>query len=156
MFRWPSSISPWRLLDSERDVGAFGDDSHLARAVKALLDPLHLLRLGLPVEQHGAVEELRERVRVHAGVLRERRRRPLADHPRDLVRPRALDERQDRLAVERDPLRRHGAGLARVLWRVDRDVRVDLLRLVARDRCGRPEELVGRRLEPRLIVEAAP
>ena len=52
--------------DAEAQVGLVADDPHLLGGVEALLDPLHLLALGVPVEKHGAEEEVLEVAEAHA------------------------------------------------------------------------------------------
>ena len=51
---------PLAAVEPEAEVGARGDDAHLLRRVEELLDPPHALALGLPVDQHRAVEEVGE------------------------------------------------------------------------------------------------
>ena len=68
--------------DGQPEVGLGADDPHLLGGVEAVGVALHALALGVPVEQAGAVEEVRELLRRHARVLRERRRRVLAADPR--------------------------------------------------------------------------
>ena len=48
-------------------------------------DAAHPLSLGRPVEEHGAVEQLRERLAAEARLLRERGGRVLADDPGHVV-----------------------------------------------------------------------
>ena len=72
--------------DPEPEVRARADDAHLLGGIEPVGVASHALLLGLPVEQHGAEEEVGELVRRHPRLLRQRRRRILALDPRHLVR----------------------------------------------------------------------
>ena len=50
--------------EAEAEVGLGADDAHLIGLVEAILDPLHLLALRVPVEEDGAEEEVLERLGV--------------------------------------------------------------------------------------------
>ena len=94
MFTWPSSTSPLRpRSDRCRSVS-----SPTMRTWSAVVEPgeqpVHRLRLRVPVAQARAVEEVLERGQRHPRLLGERVGRELAADPRDLVRHRAPEERR--------------------------------------------------------------
>ena len=94
--------------ERERQVGPLADDPHLVGRVEDRGDPGHPPRLGVPVEQHGAEDELlvlRER---HPRLLGRGVRRVLADHPRHLHRHLPAAERLDPLLQELAALVRRG------------------------------------------------
>ena len=100
------------------------DDPHLGGRVEQVGVALHAVALGVPVEQAGAVEELGELLRRHAGVLRERRCRELAADPGHLVAGDALGDRDQRLLQRLLPLDGDRHSVACVLRGVDDDQRV--------------------------------
>src|SRR5262245_21472979 len=113
--------------DAEAQVGLVTDDAHLLGRIEALLDPLHLLALGVPVEEYGPEQEVLELPEAHACLLGECRSGVAARDPGDLERKPAGDERVraglDRVALllgEADPV-------ARVLGPTDPDTRVALV-----------------------------
>src|SRR5262249_41527661 len=53
-----------RQADSQ--IRALAENPDLVRGVEELLDPRHALALGVPVQEHGSVEELRELWQGHA------------------------------------------------------------------------------------------
>src|SRR5215207_1064317 len=71
--------------EREGEVGVDTDDPHVFGGVEAVGDPPHPLALRVPVPQAGAVEEVGEGGRRHAGLLGEGGRRVHARHPPDLV-----------------------------------------------------------------------
>ena len=69
MFRCPSSTQPSRpAMLKRRSVSCPTIRTSLG-LVEAVLDPLHLLALGVPVEEDGPEEEVLELLHAHAGVL---------------------------------------------------------------------------------------
>ena len=113
--------------DAEAQVGLVADDPHFVRLVEALLDPLHLLALGVPVQEHGAPEELLEGAEAHARVLGHRRCGEAARQPRDFEVETALEERVGRLGEELAAVKRQVGAFTGVLGRADVDPRVDAL-----------------------------
>ena len=123
-------------------------------AVEPVGDAAHLALERLPVDQHGAVEELLELLERHARVLRERLRRVLAADPGLLVRHERKAERPVGALNTRRALLRDVGALAGVLGRVDRDPRIDVLHHVALDIRHLVEQLLRRVLDPRGLLRA--
>ncbi len=107
------------------------DDPHLVRLVEALLDPLHLLALGVPVEEDRAPEELLEGAQAHARVLGHRRSGEAARQPGDVEVEAPLEERVGRLGQELAAAERQVGAFAGVLGCAHVDPRVHAL--LARD-----------------------
>src|SRR5919108_1896905 len=83
--------------EAEAEVRLGAHDANLIGLVEPLLDPLHLLALGVPVQEDGAVEEVFEGVVGHPRLLRERGAREAARHPRDLHSQASLEKVRVRL-----------------------------------------------------------
>ena len=77
----PSSIDPAPAGQRQREVGAVADDPDLLGLVEQRRDPRHPRRLGVPVAEHGAVDELLVLIEREAGLLSGRVRRELARPP---------------------------------------------------------------------------
>ena len=118
-------------------------------------DPAHPLALGFPVEQHGAVEEIRELLAAESRLLRERVGRVLAGHPGDVVvhQPRRrgpVRSLHGSHSLALDPGRRAGVVRSR-----DEDERVDVLDLVHDQRAQAWQAAPGTRCETQLSDEIA-
>ena len=142
--------------DAEAKIRALADDAHLLGGVEALGVVAHPLPLGVPVEQAGAVEELRELLSGEASVLRERRRRVLAADPRNLVREEALLGRPIRGLDCLRPLDGRRRGVTRVLGCLDDEERVDLAHQVLVERSWCREQLERSFPHPRAIGRRVP
>ena len=102
-----------------------------------LRDPFHFPAERVPVDQHGAVDEVREGREGHPGALRGGSRRVGAADPGLLVVQVGLVVAPHCLHAEADPLGGDVGAVARVLGGNDGDVCVGGLDLVRLDRIGR-------------------
>src|SRR3954453_21542220 len=135
---WPSSTMPsrpsrlsirsvsWPTIPTPPARRTPPRGPHLAGAVEPLADALHPATLGVPVEEHGAVEEVLELPRRHPGLLRERGGGEAARHPGDLLVQAAAQELGARLREQRLALGGEVGAVTRVLRRADVDPRVRL------------------------------
>lgn len=155
MFAPPASRA-YPARDAEAKVGAFADDPDLVGRIEALRVTAHPLPLGVPVEQAGAVEEVRELLGAHVCVLRERRGRVLAADPRNLVGEQALLGRAVGGLNRLRPLDRGRRGVARVLGRRDDEEGIDLAHQVLIERRWLREPLERRFPHPGSIGRAEP
>ena len=113
--------------EAEAKVGLVPDDSHLVGLVEALLDPLHLLALGIPVEEDGPEEEVLELLQAHAGLLGQGGSGVAARDPGDLGREPARDKWSCAVRDSLLVLRAEVGALACVLRCADPDPRVALV-----------------------------
>ena len=148
MFLRPSSTSPCRPVEADRQVGAAADDAHLVGRVEALGVAAHALALGVPVEQAGAEDDVRQLREREPGLLRERVRRELAADPGNLAGHRAPVEDLRGLVGAGEPLGREVGRGARVLGRVERDPGVHAVAREAVDLGQLVEQLLGRLGDP--------
>jgi hypothetical protein len=106
----------------------------------------------LPVDEHGAVEELLELGQRHPGVLRDRLGREVAADPRLFVSQVGLVRHPGRRLANADPLGRDVRSCPRVLRRDDRDVGIRVLDFEALD-LGEGAEDIERRLADELAAD---
>ena len=139
----------------KRQVGALADDADLARGVEPSGDRAHPPRLGIPVEQHGAEDEVLVLGERHPRLLRRGVRRVLADHPRHLHPHLPPAERLHPLLEEAAALVGEVGAVADVLGRRDRDERVALLPR-AQEKRRRVREQLERRLARERTAERCP
>ncbi len=149
------SLAP---LQAEGQVGVGADDPHLGRSVEVLGDPRHRAPESLPVDEHGAVQEVLERRQRHPRILGDGRGRVVAADPGLLVAQVRLVVAAHRLLARAEPFARHVRAVAGVLRRDHRHVRVRTRDLVGLDRGEVAEELERRLAQEHAAdrVEAQP
>ena len=130
--------------EAEGEVGFRPDDPDDLGRVELLRDSLHLLAQRVPVDEHGAVEELLELRQGQPRVLRRRLGREVAADPGLLVAQVGLVRRAHRLLPEAGAFGRHVGALARILGRDQRHVRIGRLDLLQLDLAQGAEDLERR------------